>query len=460
MGSCHPVKVTITNELRVTNTSAPIVQEIRRQLTFDNPRWIENDKMGRWQGETPQVLRFYRRQAGGLMIPRGYLLKLYYLCQRRDESFAYTDHRRVLPDAGMTFKGSLRPFQQQAVRDMLRHDFGTLVCPTGGGKTVMGLYMAAERRQPTLVVVHTKELLHQWTERICSFLDIAAADIGVIGQGRKHIGRQITVALIQSLYKCAADVKAHVGHLIIDECHRTPSRTFTEAVKRFDCKYMTGLSATPWRRDKLSRLIFIFIGDVQHRVENTALIRNGDILSADVIVRETDFVPWSDPSTEYSTMLSELADNADRNRLICGDVAAAAGQGQGVCLVLTDRKSHCETLQRTLARDFGTEASVMTGDTPAAVRRDTVQRINTGDIRVLIATGQLMGEGFDCRALTTLFLVTPVKFSGRVIQYLGRVLRPAPGKEKAVVYDYVDVNVGPLKAAAKARQRIYQGVQE
>jgi superfamily II DNA or RNA helicase len=76
---------------------------------------------------------------------------------------------------------------------------------------------------------------------------------------------------------------------------------------------------------------------------------------------------------------------------------------------------------------------------------------------VIVATGQLVGEGFDCPNLTTLFIATPVRFQGRLLQYLGRVLRPPPGKTRAKVYDYVDVHVGPLVAAARARQRAYRG---
>ncbi len=73
----------------------------------------------------------------------------------------------------------------------------------------------------------------------------------------------------------------------------------------------------------------------------------------------------------------------------------------------------------------------------------------------MIATGQLIGEGFDCKELSTLFLATPIRFSGRVVQYLGRILRPAPGKEKARLFDYVDINVDTLKNAARARQKVY-----
>lgn len=81
--------------------------------------------------------------------------------------------------------------------------------------------------------------------------------------------------------------------------------------------------------------------------------------------------------------------------------------------------------------------------------------LNGGKVKVLVATGQLIGEGFDCRELSTLFLATPIKFNGRLLQYLGRVLRPALGKDRARVYDYLDP-VGVLENAARARQRVYQ----
>ncbi|MGA8018143.1 MAG: helicase-related protein, partial [Desulfobacterales bacterium] len=98
---------------------------------------------------------------------------------------------------------------------------------------------------------------------------------------------------------------------------------------------------------------------------------------------------------------------------------------------------------------------ILTGDLNAGERQQVMDRLQEGRIKVLIATGQLIGEGFDCRELTTLFMATPVRFSGRIIQYLGRILRPAPGKKRARVFDYVDINVEPLLKAADARKRIY-----
>jgi superfamily II DNA or RNA helicase len=153
-------------------------------------------------------------------------------------------------------------------------------------------------------------------------------------------------------------------------------------------------------------------------------------------------------------MLSELTEDTERNAQIAGDVAREAGNGGGVCLVLTDRKAHCQALAGMLA-GLGVRAAVLTGDLKAREREQVVADLNAGRVKVLVATGQLIGEGFDCPELSTLFLATPIRFSGRVLQYLGRVLRPAPGKEKARVYDYVDARVGVLLNAARARTRAF-----
>jgi superfamily II DNA or RNA helicase len=278
----------------------------------------------------------------------------------------------------------------------------------------------------------------------------------MIGCGKKKVGPKITVALVQSLYKCAEEVAPQIGFLIVDECHRCPSRTFTEAVSSFDSKYMLGLSATPWRRDKLSKLIFWHLGDVHHEVDKEHLVETGAVLAAEVTYRETQFRTRHDPITEYSKMILELTTDTDRNILITSDVAREAMNSSGVCLVLSDRKAHCENLQTLLRYRNKVESELLTGDLPANLRQEIIEKLNARQVKVVIATGQLVGEGFDCKELTTLFLATPVSFSGRVLQYLGRVLRPAPGKDLARVYDYVDIHVDVLQKAADNRKRVFR----
>lgn len=455
------MKIRISHHLRLSQVPESILLELIGRLQFANPKWMENERMGRWNKGVPKTLTFYQRHGtDGLIVPRGLMRSLVLLARKHQEEIIIDDQRRQMPEVNFAFCGELRPFQQTAAAQMLARDFGTLSAPTGSGKTVMALYIIARRRQPTLVIVHNKELALQWMERIESFLAIPKTQVGFIGGGRRTIGDQITVALVQSVYRCAEEIAPHFGHMVVDECHRAPSRTFTEAVTAFDSRYMLGLSATPYRRDRLSKLIFWHLGDLHHQVDAAELVASGQILDIDVVFRPTEFISYADPVSEYSTMLSELAHNDIRNRLIAGDVHCEVVENQrpGVCLVLSDRKLHCQVLQALLKHKHHVAAEVLTGELPMEQRREIVQRLNAGEIRVLIATGQLIGEGFDCPRLSTLFLATPVRFSGRILQYLGRILRPSEGISRAKVYDYVDVHVAPLKAAALARQRVYDGL--
>ncbi|MCP4113410.1 MAG: DEAD/DEAH box helicase [Desulfobacteraceae bacterium] len=450
------MEIIIKNRLLLSEVPREIEHILVQRLKFPNPKWVENQRMGRWNKGTEEFLKFYEKtKTGRLIIPRGYVRQLILLCRHYGIPHRIEDQRRLLPEAGLKFNGQLKPFQEDAVRAMLSKDFGTLSSPAGSGKTVMALFMISQRNQPALVVVHTKELAFQWIERIGTFLGISEKDVGLIGAGKRNIGEKITVALVQSLYKCADEIAEKIGYIIADECHRTPSRTFTEAVAAFDSKYMMGLSATPWRRDKLSMLIYWHLGDMHHQVDEFSLVENGHILQAEVVIRETDFKPYYDPVREYSKMLSELTSDDNRNHLIAADVAEEALKSNGVLLVLSDRKKHCETLQTLLKYKFKLSSELLTGDLSTSQRKEVLERLNRGAIKVLIATGQLIGEGFDSKDLSTLFIATPVRFSGRLVQYLGRILRPAPGKKQARVFDYVDVNVGPLKWAATARQKIY-----
>lgn len=449
-------RLILSNTLTLQDAPGDLVDEIKKRLTFDNPAYLENEKMGRWNGDTLRYLRLFSSpDPATLILPRGFTGQTIALCKRHEIRFQIEDRRPTLRPVNFTFtRELLRPFQQEAVEAMLKKDFGTLTAPTGSGKTIMALYMIAERKQPALIVVHTKELLEQWVTRIGTFLRIPRAEIGIIGNGKKQIGEKITVGMVQTLWKMADEVSPTCGHLIVDEVHHCPARTFTDVVTAFDSRYMLGLSATPWRRDGLSQLIFRYVGDVVHKIETAGLVETGNVLPFEVVTKETRFQSSFDASVEYTKMLSELTEDDQRNRLIA-DTVKSNSRGRGISLVLTDRKGHCETIRSLLERR-GVRAEVLTGDRTGKERKQIVDRLNKGRVKILIATGQLVGEGFDVPALTTLFIATPIKFDGRLLQYIGRTLRPAPGKDKAVVYDFVDSHVGVLKSAAKARQRVYR----
>ena len=448
------MKIIIKNKLLLSDIPESFSKILCKELTLSNPKYLENKIHSRWNGETPRWLYFYKKENEDLILPRGFIDQLISLCKGYNVEFSIVNKTRSFPEINFNFVGKLRDFQKPAADDMLDFDSGTLSAPTGSGKTVISLYLIAQSKQPALIIVHTIELLNQWIQRIETFLEISKRNIGIIGAGQKRIGKEITVALVQSLYKCAEKVSSHIGYLIVDECHRIPSRIFTQAITAFDCRYMLGLSATAYRRDKLSKLIFWYLGDMRHEIDKASLIESGDILQAEMIVRKTNFKPLHDPVGEYTKMLSELTEDKERNYLICTDIAKEANNNN-VCLVLSDRKAHCTTIQQILKNEFKISSELLTGDIPNGKRQTIVNKLNQNQIKVLIATGQLIGEGFDCKNLSVLFLTTPIRFSGRFIQYLGRVLRPAKGKHKALLYDYVDIEVRVLRTSAKARQAAF-----
>lgn len=446
--------ITVSNQAVLSEISSRCQEMLQEKLTLKNPKWVENERMGYWNGETPEYLTCYNRSVDGLVIPRGFCRQLITLCNQHHIKYEIDDQRRALPEIEFSFKGQLRSYQAGSARDILARNFGTLSAATGSGKTIVALYIIAMRGQPTLVICHTKELLYQWRDRACQFLGMNSDEIGLVGDGKKTVGDRLTIGIVNSVYKMAPQIRDRIGHLVVDECHRTPSRTFTEAVTAFDSKFMLGLSATPYRRDKLSKLIFWHLGDIVHEVNKKDLIQNGDILKPECISRHTKFQTDLDASSEYSKVLSELTRDESRNRLIVADVVREAKNSPGLSLVISDRKEHCETLLLLLQKS-GVNAGLVTGSVSKKQRRSVIEKMTGSEIKVLVATGQLIGEGFDLKELSTLFVTTPIRFEGRVTQYIGRILRPAPGKEKARIYDYVDSSVGVLKASAKARERVY-----
>lgn len=239
------VKIKVSNRISLSNCPTEHTKDIKAALTLANPKYADNMYMGRSNRSVPRHLTFFTEKGYSLVMPRGFGRQLTRLCQRHGVPYQIDDQRRKLPEVGFHFAGTLKPFQRDAVEAMTAHDFGTLSAPTGSGKTVMGLEIIAARRQPALVVVHTKDLLSQWIDRIETFLGIPRDEVGIIGAGKKRIGEKISVAMVQTLCKCAKEIAPAIGHIIVDECHRAPSRTFTEAVTAFDSRFVTGLTSYP-----------------------------------------------------------------------------------------------------------------------------------------------------------------------------------------------------------------------
>lgn len=447
---------TLNNKITIPFVSKELDTFVRNSLTIKNPTYIENKKMKRYNGNTPQKLFFFEKVEKTIFAPRGFVPHLRNYCLTNHIPFRIKDQTNIFPEVPFSFHGKLKPFQKETIDYLLPQDIGTLSAPTGSGKTVIGLYLISQRQQPTLIIIHTKELLYQWVDRIKEFLDFQ--DIGLIGDGKFNV-RPITVALVQTLRK-HSEVVNNFGHLIADEAHRIPSKTFTEVIKNYSGRYLNGLTATPFRKDGLSKIIELYAGEILHKIEPQTLIKEGHITGVTPIIRYTFFnSELKDPSQDYSTLMQELSKNEARNEMIIQDIFNAVKENE-TCLVLSDRKLHCEILNVMIQNYKGVKASVLTGNVDANVRKKIVVDINKGKINVLIATGQLIGEGFDCKNLSSLFLTMPINFSGRIIQYIGRLLRPKKGKDTATIYDYFDPKIKCLYSGFNNRQKVYKTLQK
>jgi superfamily II DNA or RNA helicase len=442
--------LTVSSGCLLTGLSLPLEKAIKERLTIDNPKYVSAKRYGRWVGKRLQpTLKYYEPVPNGLHFPRGFANQAILLCREyMGETPQIVEHRRLLPEIDFSFSGTLRPYQGRAVTEVSGRSFGVLEAGTGSGKTVMALAIIAARRQPTLIIVHTKELLYQWRQRIGQFLGL---DAGLVGDGRMEV-LPVTVAIVNSARKMVGELAPLFGHLVVDECHRVPAALFTDVVSRFDCHYLLGLSATAFRSDEgTTRLISIFMGDCVHQVNQAQLQATGAIVKPELIRRKTTFThPYQG---DYHALITALTSHQGRNLQIVEDVALAADRPQaGVLLVVSDRVSHCELFSGQLA-GRGMAVALLTGQTPPEKRCQIVQAVQAGELRILVATLQLIGEGFDCSGLSTLFLTTPITFEGRLLQVLGRIMRPAAGKQPQV-YDYVDEQVPVLRRSAEIRRKV------
>jgi superfamily II DNA or RNA helicase/very-short-patch-repair endonuclease len=347
---------------------------------------------------------------------------------------------------------------------MLRHETGVLAATTAFGKTVVAAWLIAHRRVNTLVLVHRRQLLDQWIERLSTFLDVPAKSIGRIGGGRSRPTGMLDVAIIQSLVRKGVvdDRVAEYGDVIVDECHHLSAHSFEQVARQAKPRFVVGLSATVARKDGHHPIIFMQCGPVRHRVNARAQAASRPFEHF-VLVQPTVFQPNRSPDAdkriEFQVLYQELIDDQVRTRRICDDVADSVRNGRSP-LVLTERNDHLDRLQQELERSVRHVIVLRAGmgrkqrqtliDRLAAVPRD--------EARVILATGKYIGEGFDDPRLDTLFLTLPVSWRGTIAQYAGRLHRLFDGKREVRIYDYADLNVPMLARMFDRRCRGYEAI--
>jgi superfamily II DNA or RNA helicase/very-short-patch-repair endonuclease len=414
--------------------------------------------------DKPRVIGCAEDHPQHISLPRGCLNEVHELLLELGIETIVRDERCQGAPLEVEFHGELRPEQEVAARAMLAHDTGVLAATTAFGKTVVAAWLIAQRRVSTLVLVHRRQLLEQWVERLATFLDLPPKTIGRMGGGRHKPTGLLDVAVIQSLVRqgVVQDCVGQYGHLIVDECHHVSAHSFEQAVCRAKARFVTGLSATVARKDGHHPIIFMQCGPVRHRVDAKAQAAARPFEHT-VLVRPTSFrrvkPAEEDKRIEFQELYKDLIADDERNRLICEEVVAAAQEGRAP-LVLTERNEHIESLAGRLMPQVRHLVVLRGGARPKEARAILARlaAIPADEDRVLLATGRYIGEGFDDARLDTLFLTLPVSWRGTIAQYAGRLHRLYHSKREVRVYDYADLNVPMLARMFDRRCRGYEAV--
>src|SRR5437762_12434618 len=347
---------------------------------------------------------------------------------------------------------------------MLKHETGVLSATTAFGKTVVAAWLIAQRNVSTLVLVHRRQLLDQWVERLAAFLDIPAKSIGRIGGGRNTPTGLLDVAVIQSLVRNGV-VDGRVGdygHVIVDECHHLSAHSFEQIVRRAKARFVLGLSATVTRKDGHHPIIFMQCGAVRHRVDAKAQAAARPF-DHRVVERPAAFQSagstGADKRIEFQTLYQFLVEDDTRNRVICEEIAQAVSAGRSP-LVLTERNEHVDRFESALSGTVP-HVVVLRGGMGKKQRRAAAERlaaIPLDEGRIILATGKYIGEGFDDPRLDTLVLTLPVSWRVTIAQYVGRLHRLYDGKREVQVYDYADLNAPMLARMFDRRCRGYEAI--
>ena len=432
--------------------------QIEAALSYDNPKYIAGMKRGKtcprekvrgvWRA-IPHYLEGFSWDGDTLIVPRGaievlrtYITRWPGIIDRR------VIHEKVeIPDGNF----ALRSYQEEAVRSILGHMQGVIVIPAGGGKTVTALAAVARLKQPTLIIVHTVDLLQQWQDEIEDLLDTEPGHI----QGKKAHLRSITVATIQTLGKMdLGRITDKFGCVILDEGHHAPASTFDAVVNQFPAKYRLALTATPKREDGLTDKLYHTFGPVLFEVSQEHLLNAGYLVPAHIHEVHTTFHFPYKGAADWPELLTALVTCEERNQQILDLLKDLYAEEDRRILVLSSRiEDHLKPLHRA-AKQIGITGELLIGQVKKETRRLLRSSVRRGALRVLFASS-VADEGLNIPELNTLLLTAPAKSESRVEQRVGRVMRALPGKTHGDVYDFVDSQVRHVGSDSQPLVRQY-----
>lgn len=434
------MKATLSNKTELTELDSDQYWQIRETLTFENPKYKEALQFGRSTWKIDQYIELFEDIPGGLRVPRGVSISV---------NFASVEDKRHINRVTIATNIDPRPYQERVIRLVtINQDGGVIVAPTGSGKTVMAIEIAARLGQRCLILVKSVDLAKQWQEAIAKTTGL---DCGLIGGGQWQEGSEFTVCLIQTLIK--HENSLNYGMVIVDECHNIPAAQAFAVINRQTAKYRFGLSATPQRRDNLEFMIHAALGPIIAEVEAHEV--GNSVLPVSVATLRYDF---KGTANSWSDFINQLENDETRNAMLVSK-ALNSIRITGTA-ILTTTVSHAETLHQLITQQ-GVDSLLLHGQLPKKERERRMQE--AGNSQLIVGTLSLLSEGIDWPHIGSIIFATPVSATvdaatakaNRLLQSIGRARRPYPGKSKAFILDIVDSHPFGL-ASFKKRSEIYR----
>jgi len=448
----------LANQIFITKADLPqpLANRLIRLAAFQNPEFYKTQAMRLPVWNKPRIIGCAENYPQHIGLPRGCLDAVHNLLQENDIRPELQDERLSGRKVTAKFTGTLRKDQKAAVREMLKHEIGVLCAPTAFGKTVTAASLIARRKVSTLVLVHRTELLRQWQERLTGFLDFAKESLGIIGGGKKKPSGKIDIAVMQSLSRREdlGELLDQYGQIIIDECHHLSAFSFEAILKQAKSRFVVGLTATPIRRDGHQPIIFMQCGPIRHSAARPETAPAQLEVWPKVLP-----APEIQPDSPIQGVFRILANDETRNRRIAQDILDAYQEGRKI-LVLTERTEHLGLLRAVLGDDIE-NCFVLHGRLSKKQRTGILSELfdlDDSTPRILLATGRLIGEGFDHPPLNTLVLAMPISWKGTLQQYAGRLHREHAEKQDVRIYDYVESEQLQLSRMWNKRQCGYRAM--
>jgi superfamily II DNA or RNA helicase len=450
--------IRIDHKIRIARSDLPdhIIEHIQQALTIPNLEREKAMKQGIWGWDKmPEYIELYDWDwaTSHLIMPRGFLTSLLAGLDELGVSYSINDCT-TFEQCEYKFgkKIDLRRWQAPAVEYIIMLGNGIWKAPAGSGKTVGILEVVRRLNVPSIILVTAKDILYQWRDRARSFLG-DDYPVGLIGDGKFEISDYLTVATVQTLHR-RFDALSEAGFfeqfsfMCLDECHHASAQTYRRVVDRFSASYRTGVSATPDKTGNFA-LIRNILGPVIHETRREDV---DTIIDPTIFKVSTDFEFLYTHNGDYASLLDWLTINLSRNALIAKSIMMEAGSHS---LVISKRLNHLEQIYDMLRNMiFPDPILFLTGQESSAIRAAVIEYASKYPCVVL---STLADEALDIPRLDRLFLIFPQRNAGLIEQQVGRIARVHPDKKDAKVFDFADLQVGPLAVQwINRRNQVYK----